>query len=223
MKIIVTVLMTLGLLVSLVACVSYSMTPSVQSTNTSAKLEDDGYPSGDDVVKSYLNDFKNADFNKMMGTFAIESYAKTGNREDILSRQADVEWMIQTQYLTLTSPNLLPQPTVFTNEEAFATKMADLVNPKLLQTIEFEEFLDLNFFTNDIHSSQNILDELAKQAKLSGAEKIEERCALFIFYGQEYTLSADVALYNGKWRMLGFSNGDGIGEIWLDRGLEKSN
>lgn len=200
-----------------------------------------GYDTPEAAVSAYLDGFKNMNLEQMMGTFAIENYvdnhdyerrinqitAYTYNLEiklpnatplatalNVESRRSNVSSCILKQYVTLAFPdfNMFETQALKTEEDSkefadtFASRLKDLKvdSIKLLGFIPPEKL-------SDVYAMDQNLKNIAKNAEICGADKLESRVAVFELDGKEYFMCIDTANYGGKWYVIAL--GGNIGAL----------
>lgn len=135
---------------------------------------------------------------------------------NVESRRSEIANAILSQYVSLCMPgtSLGSSPALPLADEAEVNAFigeftANLEKPDFA-TLKFVAFLPPEA-VDERYSDEANIDNIAKQAQIYGADKLESRVAVFELDGKEYMLCVDVADYGGKWRIAQL--GGNIGNI----------
>ncbi len=188
-----------------------------------------GFSSSEEAAKAYLEGLRDGDLSRMISTFGIETYAKQydynaftkrigayipaaeihfPNSNEFLtamnteSRRSRVTTAIIYQYIALASPNFDSTAPQQFKEEAQIDKFlaeyeANLTSLKL-ETLSIVEFISPETLSAQYLSEAN-QQNLAENAAVLGADKIESNVAVFTLDGKKYLLCYDAAQYGDQW------------------------
>jgi len=210
--------------------------PSISAVS---RMELDGFDTPEEAVKAYLEGLKAADPDQMIGTFAVERYVENYDFEanldrlkvyvptqdikfpnanafvsklNVESRRIAVTNAIIRQYLAICYPEFDQSFPVMLNDGAgdFSALLVEKLNTVDLDSMTLLGFIPPESLAETYTVKMN-QENMARQAKVYGAEKIVSLVAVFELQGNKYMLCSDVISYNGKWFMLQF--GGNIGAL----------
>ena len=224
-------IMAVLLSISLVACSTAkpSETPTASGNGLSLTVEGAGFDSPEDAAKAFLEGLRDADLDRMISTFAVESYAGNYDFEaglnrmrvyhpsqemkipnanelaaamNIESRRNSVANMLLRQYLFLCNPELDQSQPYMLADETEASKFTAQLNNNL-NAPKFQTLKLLGFIPPEAISDQYLSEQnqynIARQAEVCGADQRVSRIAVFELSGNEYMLCLDAVDYGGKW------------------------
>jgi hypothetical protein len=203
---------------SLMSKIEFIETAPVSGVSAPIIYEGEGADSPADAVKAYLEGLHDADLNRMVSAFSIESSAENYyigvpfvnefvTSMKIASYKERITGEIFEQYLAMCSfeyGQRIEDQKV--EGEAAASKLAAQVNemlnaPKLstiniLGFIPLEEFSDFSPFLGGLEIPDTYFDA---KAKMPDADKIAGCITAFEINGNLYLLCLDAIEINGKW------------------------
>ena len=196
-------------------------TPPVEAAP--APVRQGGFDSPEDAVAAYLEGLRDMDLDRMIDAFAIEA-VKHFNMEahldwigvyqptremplpnanelttamNIEMRRGEVVYMIRTQYLILSQFDFAMQRVEAGEIDDFIRDMNAALNAPELHTLRILGFIPPE--TIERYDTESNQDNMARNARVSGAEQVVSRIAVFELGGNKGVLFVDAVEYGGRW------------------------
>ena len=191
-----------------------------------------GYKTPEKAVEAYLDGFKKMDLEQMIGTFAVDNYAENYDFEGQIerlsaytynmqvklpnatalardlnteTRRSNVSSAILRQYVSLSRPGFNITELQELRGEGRAVEFADQFAQKL-EAVKTDTIKTLGFIPpediNDIYDMDKNQENIAKLAKIYGADEMQSCAAVFELDGKEYLMCVDAANYGGRWYII---------------------
>lgn len=228
----------------LVLCIALSLSLLANiillcTQNSSSKFEGNGFSSPEAAITAYAKAFRDGDIEKMISTFAIESYVNCFDLEEYISTvgfysfyNAEIGFPNESNYQELLNQYTRQNYIVGQIKNGYFT-LTNIDNSKATYTFfrdnrdaEIETFLNqLNYPNLDKKLSRikigNVLDKddfstneyYSKRLKNYSYLNVEEFCDTAIeieFDGEQYYLFMLTAKIDGKWYNISFNSPLGI-------------
>lgn len=192
-------------------------------------MEGEGFDTPEAAAIAYLEGFRDEDVNRMISTFAIETYVQNYDFEALLERvgvytlamdvrmpnsneystdlniqvrRNQIANSIVNQYLVLCGTEGMEGQIVRISEDGGASKFAAGMD-RAMNRISLENLEILGFIppkaASERYSSGSNRENLRKSAAICGADKRVSVIAAFQIGRKKYMQSFDALEYNGKW------------------------
>ena len=199
--------------------------PAKQKTAT---LEGPGFDTPEDAIVAYAEALKKGDVQKILSTFAIESYVKNFDLEAYLEQNRVYSISIQipfpvTDEYTTELAKISRQAFIVRSLSNMYLSLGDLEDPyapvnfngspynrpaELIEDITIDNWMDMlsKMKIGDVHTAEAFssnLDALnnnmKRQANALGCSELVPLAVEVTLDGVEYYLCADIACYDGRW------------------------
>lgn len=198
-----------------------------------------GFDSPEEAVVAYLEGLRDADLERMLDAFALETYVENYDFEAVLNRlQAYIPSFdimmpnvnpfitainienrrgfvinrIAFQLLSLSTPEYMDMMVAQHIEEGDAGLFVSAFIERL-NAMNLQSIEVLGFIppeaTNERYLSEQNKDSLALQAEALGADQLVSCIVVFSMNGNSYLLMVDAIEYSGRWYIVQFSGNIG--------------
>lgn len=195
----------------------------------SYSIEGEGFDSPEDAALAYLEGLRDLDLNRMISTFAVESYAKNYNFEatlnrvkvyqfgleiklpnanefvtalNIESRRSRVSYMVLCHYMFLCDHEFDPVEPLPMKEETDVLNFIAQFKTSL-SAPSFKTLKILGFIPpsafSEFYDNPRNTENIARVAASRGADSQKSCVAVFSLDRKEYVFCLDAISYGGKW------------------------